>query len=194
MVGGGGGRPGSHGLAQSNRSLSHRRQYDLGYRSRVLEDICQEPLDASLVILTGPRRAGKTMAMLDAAAQLCQRDDLDACQVIHVPCDEMQARDLRRVLTLARALTRSLDLEQPQPSVWLFDEVSGIAGWTSAFKAARDGSAFGDDTVVATGSPSLRSRSRTEGKRATLRGERSNCAVSSSLSSSSAPTNATSPP
>jgi hypothetical protein len=36
--------------------------------------------------------------------------------------------------------------------VWLFDEVVGIAGWTSAFKAARDGSAFGDDTVVATGS------------------------------------------
>ena len=137
---------------QANRSLLHRRQNDLGYRSRVLEDISQEPLDASLVILTGPRRAGKTVALLDCAARLCQRDDLDPRQVIHVPCDGMQARDLRRVLTLARALTRSMDLDQPRARVWLFDEVSGIAGWTSAFKAARDGSAFGDDTVVATGS------------------------------------------
>jgi len=34
----------------------------------------------------------------------------------------------------------------------LFDEVSGITGWTSAFKAARDNTAFGDDTVIATGS------------------------------------------
>ena len=62
---------------QANRSLLHRRQNDLGYRSRVLEDISQEPLDASLVILTGPRRAGKTVALLDCAARLCQRDDLD---------------------------------------------------------------------------------------------------------------------
>ena len=64
----------------------------------------------------------------------------------------MAARDLRRVLTLARVLTRSVDLEQPQPRVWLFDEVLGISGWTSVFKAARDNTLFGDDTVVATGS------------------------------------------
>ena len=57
---------------------------------------------------------------------------IDPRQVIHVPCDGMAARDLRRV--------------------WLFDEVSGIPGWTSVFKAARDSTAFGDDTVVATGS------------------------------------------
>lgn len=64
----------------------------------------------------------------------------------------MAARDLRRVLTLARVLTRSVDLEQPQPRVWLFDEVSGISGLTSVFKAARDNTLFGDDTMVATGS------------------------------------------
>ena len=42
--------------------------------------------------------------------------------------------------------------QQPQPRIWLFDEVSGISGWTSVFKAARDNTLFGDDTVVATGS------------------------------------------
>lgn len=36
--------------------------------------------------------------------------------------------------------------------VWLLDEVSAISGWTAVLKAARDGTAFGDDTVVATGS------------------------------------------
>ena len=104
------------------------------------------------MILRGPRRAGKTVALLDAALSLCGCRSIDPRQVIHVPCDGMGARDLRRVLTLARVLTRSVDLEQPQRRVWLFDEVSGIRGWTSVFKAARDSTAFGDDTVVATGS------------------------------------------
>ena len=36
--------------------------------------------------------------------------------------------------------------------MWLLDEVSSIVGWTAVLKAARDGTPFGDDTVVATGS------------------------------------------
>ena len=136
----------------ANRTLRDRRQFDLGYRSTILSDIATGTPDGSLVILTGPRRAGKTVALLDAALSLCGCRSIDPRQVIHVPCDGMGARDLRRVLTLARVLTRSVDLEQPQRRVWLFDEVSGISGWTSVFKAARDSTAFGDDTVVATGS------------------------------------------
>lgn len=136
----------------ANRALRDRRQFDLGYRSRILDDIATSPPDGSLVILTGPRRAGKTVALLDAALSLCGCRAVDPRQVIHVPCDGMAARDLRRVLTLARVLTRSVDLEQPRPRVWFFDEVSGISGWTSVFKAARDNTLFGDDTVVATGS------------------------------------------
>ena len=137
---------------EANRTLRDRRQFDLGYRSGILDDIASGPPDGSLAILTGPRRAGKTVALLDAALSLCGCRGMDPRQLIHVPCDGMAARDLRRVLTLARVLTRSVDLEQPQPRVWLFDEVSGISGWTSVFKAARDNTLFGDDTVVATGS------------------------------------------
>lgn len=137
---------------EHNRSLRARQQVDLGYRSRILNDIATDPIDGSLVVLTGPRRIGKTVALLEAAAALCRRSDLDPRQIIHAPCDGLSARDLRRLLTLARSLTRSIDQEGNQPRVWLFDEVSGINGWTSAFKAARDNTAFGDDTVVATGS------------------------------------------
>jgi uncharacterized protein len=36
--------------------------------------------------------------------------------------------------------------------VWLLDEVSSIDGWTAVLKSARDGTPFGDDTVVVTGS------------------------------------------
>ena len=90
----------------ANRTLRDRRQFDLGYRSTILSDIAAGAPDGSLVILTGPRRAGKTVALLDAALSLCGCRSIDPRQVIHVPCDGMAARDLRRVLTLARVLTR----------------------------------------------------------------------------------------
>jgi uncharacterized protein len=104
------------------------------------------------VLLTGPRRVGKSVALLDVAFSLCGRPDLDPRQVIHLPCDGFAARDLRRALTLGRELTRVVDQPETVPRVWLLDEVSSIEGWSSVLKAARDGSAFGAETVVATGS------------------------------------------
>lgn len=92
------------------------------------------------------------MVLLDLVAALCRRPDVDPRQVIHVPCDGMRDRDLRRVLTLGRDMTRVVDRNRSRPRVWLLDEVSAINGWTSVLKAARDGTDFGDDTVVATGS------------------------------------------
>jgi hypothetical protein len=50
----------------------------------------------------------------------------------------MRDRDLRRALTLGRELTRSVDANTPARRVWLLDEVSAVAGWTAALKAARD--------------------------------------------------------
>jgi predicted AAA+ superfamily ATPase len=64
----------------------------------------------------------------------------------------MTASELRRVITLGRALTRSVDALSLRPRVWLLDEISSVPRWTSVLKAARDDTAFGDDTVVATGS------------------------------------------
>ena len=47
---------------------------------------------------------------------------------------------------------RVVDQAGTRRRVWLLDEVSSIDGWTAILKSMRDGTAFGDDTVVATGS------------------------------------------
>lgn len=138
--------------ASSHRVFRARTSYDLGHRATVLDDVKSEPIDGRLIVLAGPRRVGKSVALLEVALALCGRKDVDARQVIHIPCDELKARDLRRVLTLAVELTRSIDTESRVPRVWLFDEITQVTGWTAAIKVARDGTAFGEDTVVLTGS------------------------------------------
>jgi uncharacterized protein len=135
-----------------HRLLRDRRTHDLGYRSATLTDIASGPITDQLVVLTGPRRVGKSVTLLDTAAALCGRADIDPRQVIHFPCDAMRDRDLRRALTLGRELTRSVDAVQPRPRVWLLDEVSTVTGWSAVVKAARDATSVGGDTLVATGS------------------------------------------
>lgn len=56
---------------QSHRAFRDRARYDLGYRSTVLDDVAHDVVDDRLVVLTGPRRVGKSIALLDAAAALC---------------------------------------------------------------------------------------------------------------------------
>jgi uncharacterized protein len=134
------------------RTLRSRKNYDLGYRSNILDDVRTGPVTDLLALLTGPRRIGKSVALLDTAAALCARHDLDPRQVVYLPCDGMNAQDVRRCLVLARELTRAIDYERPQLRVWLLDEISGVTGWTATLKLARDTTAFGGDTVIATGS------------------------------------------
>jgi hypothetical protein len=69
--------------------------------------------------------------------------------VIYLATDRFAARDLRRAVALGTELSRAGD---SQPRVWLFDEVTGVPGWTTEIKALRDGTRFGDDTVILTGS------------------------------------------
>lgn len=141
------------GWVEGHPLLVDRADHDLGYRAPVLDDIATVPqIDDRLVVLTGPRRVGKSVALLDVAAALCGRPDIDPRQIIHLPCDGFATRDLRRALTLGRELTRVIDQSASTPRVWLLDEVSSIDGWTAVLKSARDGTAFGTDTVVATGS------------------------------------------
>lgn len=68
----------------SHRLLRDRARYDLGYRSQVLDDVATDPVDDKLVVLTGPRRVGKSIALIDTAAALCGREDCDPRQVIHI--------------------------------------------------------------------------------------------------------------
>lgn len=104
------------------------------------------------MVLTGPRRVGKSIALIDTAEALCARDDVDPRQLIHIPADDFTAQDLGRAFVLGRDLTSSVDRPEPRRRVWLLDEVSGIAGWTTTLKRVRDQSLVGEDTVVATGS------------------------------------------
>lgn len=138
--------------ASSHRAFRSRTPYDLGYRTAVLDDVKTEPIDGRLIVLAGPRRVGKSVALLELAVALCQRPDVEPRQVIHVPCDQLTIRDLRRLLTLAQDLTRTIDIHGRVPRVWLFDEVTQVTGWTATVKTARDGTDFGTDTVVLTGS------------------------------------------
>lgn len=134
------------------RILRDRQSYDLGYRPTLLDDVRTGPVTDLLAVLTGPRRIGKSVALLDTAAELCARPDLDPRQVIYLPCDGMTSQDVRRCLVLTRELTRAIDFDHPLPRIWLLDEISGVSGWTSALKLARDTTEFGTDTVIATGS------------------------------------------
>jgi predicted AAA+ superfamily ATPase len=129
--------------------LRARAAYDLGYRSRLLDDVAHEPVDDKLVVLRGARRVGKSVLLKDTAARLCEREDIDPRQLVYVPTDGMRGSDLGRVTKLGRELTRSVgDVRR----VWLLDEVTGIRNWTQALKYLRDNTELGSDTVVCTGS------------------------------------------
>lgn len=89
------------------------------------------------------------MLLKDLAAQLCSRDDVHPMQVVYMAVDGMRTQDMQRAVRLAIELTRSVGNVS---RAWLLDEVTAIRGWTESVKFLRDNTAFGDDTVVCTGS------------------------------------------
>lgn len=137
------------GWTGTDPTLLGRAPYDLGYRSGLLDDVAEGPIDDKLVVVRGPRRVGKSVLVKDTAARLSARNDVDARRLLYVPTDGMRAADLARVAKLGRELTRSVG---NAPRVWLLDEVTGIRDWTKTLKYLRDNTEFGADTVVCTGS------------------------------------------
>lgn len=129
--------------------LRRRSRWDLGYRANLLGDVGTQPLDDRLIVLRGPRRVGKSVLLKDLAAQLCSRDDVNPMQVVYMAVDGMRKQDMQRAMRLATELTRSVGNVR---RAWLLDEVTAIRGWTESLKYLRDNTAFGDDTVVCTGS------------------------------------------
>lgn len=133
----------------SDQMLRARSSYDLGYRSKLLDDVATGPLDDKLVVLRGARRVGKSVLLKDTAARVCARGDIDARQLVYVPADGMRASDLNRLAKLGRELTRSIGEER---RIWLLDEVTGVPEWTQTLKYLRDNTEMGRDTVICTGS------------------------------------------
>lgn len=132
--------------------LRDRKRHDVGFRSPILHDIAEGPVTDSLVILRGPRRVGKSVALKDVAARLCTRPDVDPRQIVYLPADGMTAANLGRAVTHAVELTRSVDADGRRSRIWLLDEVTSVDGWTTRLKYLRDNTPFGEDTVVCTGS------------------------------------------
>lgn len=135
-----------------DRVLRDRKRHDLGFRSPILADVAEGPIADNLIVLRGPRRVGKSVAVKDVAAALCARQDVDPRQVVYLPADGMTAANLGRAVVQARELTRSVDADGRRPRVWLLDEVTSVDGWTQRLKYLRDNTPFGEDTVVCTGS------------------------------------------
>lgn len=146
--------PGSDRMAwtEHDRLLRDKRQRDIGYRSELLDDVAAADVGDALVLLRGPRRVGKSVLMRELVTRLCQREDIDPRQIVTLSCDSFTQRDLVRAVTLANDLTRAIDQSNRRRRIWLIDEIGQIRGWTSALKRLRDGTTFGDDTVVATAS------------------------------------------
>jgi predicted AAA+ superfamily ATPase len=86
--------PGLRGLAEEARVAAFDRYID-----RVVE---HDLAEKGFVVLIGPRRVGKSVALFDLAHALCARADVHPLQVICLACDVMAPRDLRRVFTLDR--------------------------------------------------------------------------------------------
>ena len=49
----------------AHRLLVDRARFDVGYRTKVFDDLAREPIADTLVLLTGPRRVGKHDPRLD---------------------------------------------------------------------------------------------------------------------------------
>jgi hypothetical protein len=50
----------------THRLLRERAATDLGYRATILDDVAAQAPDGRLIVLTGPRRIGKSVALIDS--------------------------------------------------------------------------------------------------------------------------------
>jgi predicted AAA+ superfamily ATPase len=140
------------GWAGADTLLKAKRESEIGYRAKILDDIPEHVLSGALVLLQGPRRVGKSVAVRELAVTLLKRPEIDPRQVVAFSCDAMSAQDFTRAFRLGRELTRTVDRQGARRRVWMIDEVGQIRGWSARLKALRDGTDVGEDTVIATSS------------------------------------------
>ncbi len=120
------------------------------YQPGVLRDLTP----GGLYLLRGPRRVGKSTEVKRAIADLLHTG-ISARRIVHVSVDGWQARDLRTLVSAARA---TFTATKTQDRYWFIDEITSVAGdWPNEIKWLRDNDAgFRTDTVVLTGSSSAR--------------------------------------
>jgi predicted AAA+ superfamily ATPase len=135
------------GWTERDVTLTGVTPYDVGYEPPALDGIGE----GDLCVLRGPRRVGKSVALKRHVRRLLS-NDVRPEQIIYLALNDFSARDLRRALTIGRALTRSVG---DNPRYWLFDEITAVKGWAPIIKDARDETPLAHDTVILTGSSAV---------------------------------------
>lgn len=133
------------GWTGSDTKLVAANRLKIDYRPPTLDDI----VDGGLYVIRGPRRVGKSVALIRFIAERIAADPTVPMRAIYLALDDFDDRSLRRALALGRELTRSA---QDHSRIWLLDEVTAVEGWPAILKSARDNTPFGFDTVIVTGS------------------------------------------
>lgn len=114
------------------------------YRPAPLDDIAPP----GLYTLSGPRRVGKSVELRRAISRLIS-GGANPRAIVYCSCDGFRPQDLRRLFTVGRNLTRTVE----GPRHWLIDEVTAVGPeWSAIIKDLRDDTPLRYDCVVLTGS------------------------------------------
>jgi predicted AAA+ superfamily ATPase len=116
----------------------------LNYAPAVLADIPE----GSLVLLRGPRRVGKSVALKRSVVEAIG-SGVPRRSIIHAAVDGWRAGDLRTLVETGKRLA------PPGTSRrwWLLDEIGTVEGWAPVIKSLRDNDPeVAEDTVILTSS------------------------------------------
>jgi len=129
----------------TDADLLEVRRANLGYDTHVLDEL----EDGCLYILRGPRRVGKTVAVVQCIAQLIQTG-VNPSRIVRAAVDGWNEKDLR---TLVQVSTIPY-LPPGETRYWFIDEITSVKGnWAQQIKWLRDNdSDFRNATVILTGS------------------------------------------
>jgi uncharacterized protein len=117
----------------------------LSYHSHILDNLGP----ASLYLLRGPRRVGKTVAVKQTIVDLLEAGRAPT-SIVRIAADGWAAKDIRTVVQN----TALPPIPAEQQRTWFFDEISAVNGdWATQVKWLRDNDpGFRDAIVVLTGS------------------------------------------
>ncbi len=103
-------------------------------------------------ILTGPRRAGKTVATLQRVQALLEAREVEPEQVLRANLDGYYTDDLRLLLT-DHGVATVLGLPIGTTRLWVLDEITAVSGWNGVVKIAVENSGpLSGDVILLTGS------------------------------------------
>jgi predicted AAA+ superfamily ATPase len=133
--------------------LREAAQAPFDYRPAPLADV-HPP---GVYVLTGPRRVGKSLELRRTIAGLLTTG-VPPRTIIYGSCDGFTKQDLRRLFSVGRALTRTVE----GPRYWMIDEVTAVTDWSPVVKDLRDDTELRDDCVVLSGSSARQFRDATK--------------------------------